>query len=99
MSRKNRNYTPEFIRESVTYAISAPNVSEAAKELGIAKSTLHTWIRAAKRQGEAEIDSDKRVNIGEVINELQALKKKVAVLEQEKAILKKAATYFAKELG
>jgi len=37
--------------------------------------------------------------MGKLIEENQQLKKRLARLEQEKAILKKAATYFAKELG
>jgi len=42
--------------------------------------------------------TDKSMHLGKLIEENQQLKKPLALLEQEKAILKKAATYFAKEL-
>lgn len=99
MSKNHRSYNQEFIQESVTYAISAPSITGAAKELGIPESTLHTWIKKAERLGNIEVAPNQNINISDTINELKALKRKVAVLEQEKAILKKAATYFAKELG
>lgn len=64
------------------------------------EATLHTWVQKAKRSGEAiEPSTERPINLGQVIEENQQLKKKLARLEQEKAILKKAATYFAKELG
>ena len=43
-------------------------------------------------------ETDKPVHMGKLIEENQQLKKRLARLEQEKALLKKAATYFAKEL-
>ena len=40
---------------------------------------------------------NKKINIGNLLSEVQELKKKLAKSEQEKEILKKAAAYFAKE--
>ncbi len=100
MSKSTRNYTPEFKREAVSLALNSPSVVQAARDLGIPEATLHTWVHKAKQMGEyTNPTTDKPVHIGELIEENQQLKKRLARLEQEKAILKKAATYFAKELG
>ena len=99
MSNKLRSYTPEFKREAAQLALNSSSVLSAAKDLGMPEATLHTWVQKAKRSGEAVNPStEKPINVGQLINENQQLKKRLARLEQEKAILKKAATYFAKEL-
>lgn len=99
MTKQLRKYTPEFKQEAVRLALNSPSVLSAAQSLGMPEATLHTWVQKAKRTGEvADLDSGKPINVGEVIRENQKLKKELARLEQEKAILKKAATYFAKEL-
>jgi len=99
MTKKTRKYTPEFKREAIHLALSSPSVLSAAKDLGMPEATLHTWVDKARKSGEVIHPSAKQpVNIGELIEENQHLKKRLARLEQEKAILKKAATYFAKEL-
>ena len=99
MSNKNRSYTKDFIKESVSYGLSADSISGAAKELGIPEATLHGWVNKAKSQGEVIESSGNTIDLAKVMAELRDLRKKVTLLEQEKSILKKAATYFAKELG
>lgn len=100
MTRKFRQYTPAFKQEAVQLALNSPSVLSAAKDLGIPEAKLHTWVQKAKRSGEdVDPSTSKPVNVGQLVEENQQLKKRLARLEQEKAILKKAATYFAKELG
>lgn len=99
MTKSSKRYTQEFKQDSVSYALSCPSVTSAAKSLGIPEATLHNWVAKAKLSGEATTPSGEAVDIGKMANELRALRKQVATLEMEKAILKKAATYFAKELG
>lgn len=99
MSKKKRTYTQEFIKESISYALNATSVTLAARELGIPEATLHGWIKKAKLTGIAIEPSCKEIDIPKVMDELRELRKKVSILEEEKSILKKAATYFAKELG
>ena len=45
MSRINRSYSKEFIKEFVNYALNAVSISFAVKELGIPEATLHGWIK------------------------------------------------------
>lgn len=98
--KNNKCYTPEYKREAVQLALNSPSVLSAAKDLGMPEATLHTWVQKAKRSGEFfNENTEKPVNVGKLVEENQELKNRVARLEQEKAILKKAATYFAKELG
>jgi len=100
MTKKSRSYTTEFKREAVQLALNSESVVSAARDLGIPEPTLHAWIQKAKRTGDySDPNTQKSVNVGELIEEIQSLKKQLLRAEQEKAILKKAATYFAKELG
>lgn len=103
MSRKNNIYTEEFKTEAVHLALSAVSVSQTAKSLGIPEATLHGWVARARKSGEQVITNAEglvnHVNVTQVLEENKRLKQQLARLEQEKAILKKAATYFAKELG
>lgn len=103
MLRKRKNYTAEFKQEAVALALSAGSMSEVAKQLGIPKATLSTWIHHDQKIGIQTVKGRDgqmaRVDVAELMDENKQLHKKLARLEQEKAILKKAATYFAKELG
>jgi len=103
MTKISRSYTKEFKQEAINLALNSVSVSSAAKDLGIPDATLHTWVKNAKQSGEcSSISSDgsiKNLNVNDLLEENKKLHKRLARLEQEKAILKKAATYFAKELG
>jgi transposase len=102
MDGKNKFYTKEFKEEAIKLALSSPSVSGTAKDLGIPEGTLHTWVSKAKASGDCIMTQPdgtvNHVNVGAVIAENRELKKRLGRLEQEKAILKKAATYFAQEL-
>ena len=103
MKRKTKNYTNEFKQEAIKLAMSTGLVSQTAKDLGVPTGTLHTWLYKAKQTREQSVATPDgtvaHVNVGELMAENKSLKTRVQHLEQEKAILKKAATYFAKELG
>lgn len=100
MKNKPRQYTPEFKQEAVQLALNSPSVISAANNIGMPEATLHTWVQKAKRSGEfIDATTEKPANVGKLVEENQELKRRLARLEQEKAILKKAAAYFAKELG
>ncbi len=103
MSKKVRKYTAEYKAEAVKLALSSDSVLGVAKSLGMPEATLHVWVAKAKSIGAVRhTGSDgliNSINVSEVLAENDRLKKQLLRLEQEKAILKKAATYFAKELG
>lgn len=103
MVRNLSQYSKEFKQESVKPALSYANVNQAAKELGIPGPTLHEWVNKAKSQGHFVIQeadgSLQHADVGKLMEENKELRRRLSRLEQEKEILKKAATYFAKELG
>ena len=102
MSKSMKSYTSEFKESAIKLALNSVSISMAAKDLGVPEATMHTWVTKAKQAGKVSVASDdgivNHVNVAEVIDENKELKKRIARLEQEKAILKKAATYFASEL-
>lgn len=103
MSKQVRKYSHEYKSEAIKLALSSDSVSAVAHSLGMPEATLHSWVAKAKAQGNVRIASTggevNHVNVGDVLAENDRLKKQLLRLEQEKAILKKAAAYFAKELG
>jgi len=100
IKRRTRSYSSEFKQEAVKLALSSSSpISATAKGLGIPVATLHSWIHRVKLKGKYVADADNNINVAEVLAENKSLRKRLSRLEQEKAILKKAAAYFAKELG
>jgi transposase len=95
-------YSEEFRRDAVELVHSTGRtLRDVGRELGVNHETLRGWVSAAKRadeqqragrSGDGELSSAER-------DELRRLRRKVAELELEKEILRKAAAYFAKEMG
>ena len=82
-------YTPEFKQEALTLA-NKVGVAKAAKELGIYESQLYNW----RSKGQKTANSSERE--ASLAAENAKLKRQLAEQEEDLAILKKAATYFAK---
>jgi transposase len=97
-------YPEEFRRDAVELVRSSPHrtLREVGRELGVNHETLRNWVNAAKRAEQAAAGGSgaggEQLAAGER-EELRRLRKKVAELELEKEILRKAAQYFAKEMG
>jgi len=89
---KNRkNYTNEFKRNIIRMIIEDGKSQVAvAEEFGLHPNTIGKWIKSHK-----SIESTPQSE-QELARELKELKKKLFDLEEENEILKKAATYFAK---
>ena len=90
-------YTKEFREEAARMVLEGGlSAGEAAQRLSLPKSTLETWVRAAKAGKLGNIGKD-RHPLTEVEIELAKTKKELAMVRMERDILKKAAAYFAKE--
>lgn len=90
-------YTKEFREEAARMVLEGGlSAGEAAQRLSLPKSTLETWVRAAKVGKLGNIGKNRRPLI-EVEIELAKTKKELAMVRMERDILKKATAYFAKE--
>ena len=90
-------YTPEFRAEAVKLVeTSGISVARAAKQLSIPKSSLDNWVRAARAGKLTEVGKGQRLP-SELELELARTRKELAEVKMERDLLKKFATYFAKE--
>ena len=89
--RPRRVFTAEFKDAAVKLVgrgeLSIPRV---ARDLGISDSLLRLWVEKAKTAENGGLTADERI-------ELSRLRKENRILKEEREILKKAATFFAKE--
>jgi transposase len=93
--RSRRVHTREFKAETVELVrTGGRTVSQVARDLDLADSLVRTWVR------QAEVDAG-RGPAGALTTaekeELSRLRKENKVLRMEREILKRAATFFAKE--
>jgi transposase len=90
-------YTKEFREEAVKLAMTdGVGVSEAARRLSISMKTLANWVRAA-RDGKLDDVGQSQRPLTEIETELGRVKRELAEVKMERDLLKKFATYFAKE--
>ena len=92
---KRIKYSEEFKIEAIKLVLEGGgSVPEVASKLGLKPSQLYNWMQSNRLPGEIKAMINKQK---ELETENKRLKKALARAEQEKEILKKAATYFAKE--
>lgn len=87
--KTRKTYSTEFKEEALKLAVKV-GVAQAARELGIYESQLYAWRSSAqKKASTSEREST-------LTTENAKLKRQLAEQAEELEILKKAATYFAK---
>jgi transposase len=93
--RTRRVHSAEFKAEAVKLVREGRRkVAELSRDLGLADSLVRSWVR------QADVDAGKgpagALTTAEK-EELSHLRREVKVLRMEREILKRAATFFAKE--
>ena len=92
--RYQRPYPSEFRREAVSLVkVSGRSVREVAGELGVSTESLRIWVRQDQLDRGERDDGLK----SDQTDELRRLRRQVRELEQEREILKRAVTFFARE--
>ena len=91
---KRRRFDRAFKLETVKLITEQGKpISQAAREIGIHENTLYKWVRLYKEDPEQCFPGKGHMKPEE--EELHRLKRRIAVLEEENAILKKATAIFA----
>jgi transposase-like protein len=93
--RARRNHTQEFKAETVKLVREGGrSIGQVSQDLDLADSLVRMWLK------QAEVDDGKGA-VGALTTaekaELSQLRREVKVLRMEREILKRAATFFAKE--
>ena len=90
-------YSEKFRRQAAMLVVidGGRGVRDVARELDVNHDTLRNWVGALRRERATPggpVSTDERA-------ELARLRRRVAELELEKEILRKAAVFFARETG
>lgn len=94
---KRKYYSKQFKLEALRlFERGDKTAADLARELGIRRNQLYKWRRELERRGEAEAFLGQGRNaVRDTRCEMTRLRRRVAELEEENAILKKAGAYFA----
>ena len=93
MAEKTVRYTPEFKGQMVGLARSGRTPASLSKEFGPSAWTIALWVKQAARDagdGDGGLSSAER-------EELRRLRRENRQLKEDRAILSKAAAWFATE--
>jgi transposase-like protein len=94
---KRKTFTREFKLEALRLLDSGEKKpADLARELGIPRNRLYKWREQLLDKGDDSAFPGQGRRRGDEA-ELAALKREIARLKEENEILKKAATYFAKQ--
>jgi transposase-like protein len=92
---KRTMFSREFKLEAVRLVQSGKKtVSQIARELGVARQLLHTWVREAESDKADAFPGNGKRSAADA--EIALLRKELAQAKEDNEILKKAAAFFAK---
>jgi transposase len=95
---QRKKFTSEFKREAVRLMESSEKPSsEVARQLGVRRNQLYKWKEQLDKRGAGAFPGKGRR--GTQGDEVGRLRRELERVKEERDILKKAAAYFAKELG
>ena len=90
MSNSRKKYDEEFKQRAVRMSYSSErSVAAVAASLGVTSNMLYRWRKKYTPDGD-------KTQLAEQQDKLSELRKRVAELEEENYILKKASAFFAK---
>jgi transposase len=95
MGKKNaRNYDNEFKNNAIRLCLrSGRQINEIALELGIPKDTLGGWVAKYKKHGEHAFPGKGHLRPEDA--EIAKLRRELAIVREERDILKKAVGIFS----
>lgn len=94
--RKRQSFNKAFKAEAVRLLEqSGKPAAELARELGVRRNQLYKWQEQSKELGEHAFPGEGRRPKPD--DEVARLKRELARITEERDILKKAVTFFAKE--
>ncbi len=97
-TKKQRVYTKEFKEEAVKLAMKSPSYAQVAHNLGIPVDTLYGWLNKVKKTPTTSSNPNPLISQTALLEENKRLTKALAQAQEEAALLKKAAAYFAQHL-
>lgn len=90
MSKNGTRYTNEFKQQIVDLYNSGSSVANLSSEDGVAAVTIYKWI---KQLSPVKVSDDEEITA----KDYKTMKKRIAELEMENKILKKATAIFARK--
>lgn len=96
-----KRYSKQFKLQAVELLEQSDQpAADVARQLGVMRNQLYKWQHTLRQKGEDQaFQGPGRNAVTEQRSEVAQLQKRLAQLEEENAILKKAAAYFARELS
>ena len=92
-----KRYSTEMKKKIVTANIQdGRTIASLASEYGVSTASSNHWIRDYRKECQATPEAMSEL---ELMEENRKLKQKLAEAEKENDFLKKAAAFFAKEIG
>lgn len=88
MGRKVRSYTQDYKNTIIDLFNSGKTYAEISDEYGVPKTTIRQWVNKNDTAQDSAAANESDADI-------KAMKKRMAKLEQENEILKKALSIFA----
>ena len=93
-NRTLRKYDKEFITNAVNLSLSSNRkAKEIAQDLGVPCSTLYNWIEAHQKDGKDAFPGKGYLKPSDA--EVAELRKELAIVREERDILKKALGIFS----
>lgn len=87
--KHRRQYDEEFKRNALQLIADGRSVTSVSESLGVSKGVLYNWRSQANKSSSNE-------NPGETKEEMKLLRKRLAEVEMERDILKKALGIFSR---